>query len=50
MNDMKHKIGFALCIEDTDCEDLEKGKVYQVLSDEAAEQEGYVRASAPKRG
>lgn len=43
MNDMNHKIGFALCIENTDCEDLEKGKVYQLLPDEAATQEGYLR-------
>jgi hypothetical protein len=34
---------FAICIEDRDCEDLEKGKVYQILPDEAAIQEGYLR-------
>ncbi|RMH03925.1 MAG: hypothetical protein D6704_11970 [Nitrospirae bacterium] len=34
---------FALCIETKDCDDLEKGKVYQILHDEAAEQEGYLR-------
>ena len=34
---------FALCIENRDCEDLEKRKVYQVLPDEAAESEGYLR-------
>nr|VFK41933.1 MAG: hypothetical protein BECKTC1821D_GA0114238_101146 [Candidatus Kentron sp. TC] len=28
--------GFALCIENTDCGDLEKGKVYPVFSDDAA--------------
>ena len=35
--------GFALCIDDRDCEDLEKGKVYQILPDDTAAQEGYLR-------
>jgi len=34
---------FALCVENTDCEDLEKRKVYQVLPDDDAEKEGYLR-------
>ena len=34
---------FVICIEDRDCEDLEKGKVYRLLPDEAANKEGYVR-------
>lgn len=34
---------FALCIANRDCDDLEKGKVYQVLPDNAAAQEGYLR-------
>ena len=34
---------FALCIEDTDCDDLEKRKLYQILPDEKATQEGYLR-------
>jgi len=34
---------FALCVEDKDCEDLEKRKIYQVLPDEEAEKEGYLR-------
>ena len=34
---------FALCIENRDCEDLEKRKLYQILSDETANQEGYMR-------
>ena len=37
------KTNFALCIEDTDCDDLEKRKLYQVLPDEEAAQEGYLR-------
>ena len=34
---------FAICIENRDCEDLEKGKVYRLFPDEAANKEGYVR-------
>ena len=34
---------FALCVENRDCEDLEKRKIYQVLPDEEAEKEGYLR-------
>ena len=34
---------FALCIENRDCEDLEKRKIYQVLPDDAAKKEGYLR-------
>ena len=34
---------FALCIENKDCEDLEKRKIYQVLPDDEAEKEGYLR-------
>ena len=34
---------FALCIENEGCEDLEKRKLYQVLPDEKAPQEGYLR-------
>jgi hypothetical protein len=34
---------FALCIENIDCDDLEKRKLYQILPDEEATQEGYLR-------
>ena len=34
---------FALCIENRDCEDLEKRKVYRMLPDETAANDGYVR-------
>ena len=37
------KTQFALCIENIDCEDLGKRKLYQILPDEAATQEGYMR-------
>lgn len=38
-----NNILFVLCIENKDCDDLEKRKVYQVLPDDKAEEEGYVR-------
>lgn len=34
---------FVLCIENRDCDDLEKGKVYPVLPDASAKREGYLR-------
>jgi len=34
---------FALCLENRDCEDLEKRKIYEILTDEEAEKEGYFR-------
>lgn len=41
MNDPKTK--FALCIDPAGAEDLEKGKVYLILEDSIAEQEGLLR-------
>lgn len=40
---MRLKRQFALCIENPGCEDLEKRKFYQILPDEKAEHEGYLR-------
>jgi hypothetical protein len=34
---------FVLCVKNDDCEDLEIRKIYQVLPDERASQEGYLR-------
>jgi hypothetical protein len=34
---------FVLCIENEDCDDLEKRKVYKVLPDEEAQKEGCLR-------
>jgi len=34
---------FMLCIENKDCEDLERRKIYQILPDDEASKEGYVR-------
>lgn len=39
----RRKTSYALCIENRDCEDLEKGKAYRVLSDARARRDGYLR-------
>jgi hypothetical protein len=43
MTEQKETTRFALCIRNDDCEDLEPRKVYQLLPDEAAARDGYVR-------
>ena len=46
INYMKKKLletRFALCIEKNGCEDIEKRKFYQILPDEEATREGYLR-------
>ncbi len=39
----KENYKLVLCIENKDCDDLEKRKIYQVIPDEEAEKEGYIR-------
>ena len=34
---------FALCIENKDCDDLEKRKIYQVVPDAEAEKDDFIR-------
>ena len=34
---------FVICLRNDDCEDLEIRKIYQVLSDDEAAKEGYIR-------
>ena len=34
---------FALCIDNKECEDLEKRKIYKILPDDKAAKEGYIR-------
>ena len=34
---------FVICVRNNDCDDLELRKLYQVLPDPEAEQDGYVR-------
>ncbi|MFQ6041845.1 MAG: hypothetical protein ACE5PV_13385 [Candidatus Poribacteria bacterium] len=36
-------IRFVICIKNEDCEDLELRKIYQVLPDEAAAEDNYLR-------
>lgn len=43
MEKKKTEQQFALCIEIKDSEDLEKRKIYQVISDPEAKVEGYLR-------
>jgi hypothetical protein len=43
MTDEKTAKAFALCVENRDCDDLEKRKLYRVLPDETATKEGYLR-------
>lgn len=43
MGQNNKKLIFMLCIENKDCEDLERRKIYQVLPDDEASKEGYVR-------
>jgi hypothetical protein len=39
----RKRVQFALCIDNKDAEDLEKGKVYQILPDASAKKSGFVR-------
>jgi hypothetical protein len=34
---------FAICLENKDCEDLEKRKVYRIVPDQDAAKDGYLR-------
>lgn len=34
---------YALCVENKDCEDLEKRKIYRVIPDEEASKDGFLR-------
>lgn len=43
MSTEEYNLNFVLCIENKDCEDLEKRKIYQVLTDNEAEKEGFLR-------
>jgi hypothetical protein len=43
MTKPRTKAKFILCIENKDCDDLEKGKVYPLLADAKAMRDGFVR-------
>ncbi len=43
MRQKNEKQEFMLCLENKDCEDLVRRKIYQVLPDDEALEEGFVR-------
>ena len=43
MEQEKNKKIFVICIENKNCEDLEKRKIYQVIPDKEAAGDGYLR-------
>jgi hypothetical protein len=43
MKRQKSSLRFVICVRNEDCEDLEPRKIYQVLADETAAQDGYIR-------
>ena len=42
---MNHPTQFAICVNNQACEDLELLKLYEVLPDELALEEGYIRVT-----
>jgi hypothetical protein len=43
MKQKKTEKVFALCVDNRDCEDLEKKKLYEVIADDKALKEGFLR-------
>ncbi|NQT53959.1 hypothetical protein HQ576_18035 [bacterium] len=43
MTDSSTKPSFVLCVRNDECDDLDTRKVYRVLPDEGADQDGYLR-------
>ncbi|TAJ93923.1 MAG: hypothetical protein EPO31_07015 [Gammaproteobacteria bacterium] len=43
MTRIRTQTKYVLCIENRNCDDLEKGKVYPLLPDAKAKRDGYVR-------
>jgi len=43
MKTNRSKIKFVVCIKNDDCEDLELRKIYEVLPDEKAAEDDYIR-------
>jgi len=43
MTEKNKNFHYVLCVDNKDCDDLEKRKIYQILPDEDAKQEGYLR-------
>lgn len=43
MKGKKSEARFVVCVRNDDCEDLEVRKIYRVLPDESAAEDGYIR-------
>jgi hypothetical protein len=43
MKRKKSESQFVVCVRNEDCEDIELRKIYQVLPDEDAAEDGYIR-------
>ena len=43
MSNTRSKTRFALCVENKDCDDLGKGKIYRVLPDARAKRDDFLR-------
>jgi hypothetical protein len=43
MKDVIRQPAFVVCVNNDDCEDLEKRKIYQLLPDDAAAADGLLR-------
>ncbi len=43
MKSQKAEPRFVICVRNEDCEDLEPRKIYQVLADEVAAEDGNIR-------
>ncbi len=43
MKDGNTAYRFVVCVQNEDCEDLELRKIYQVLPDSVASEDGYIR-------
>ena len=43
MPNARSKARFALCVENKDCDDLEKGKLYRIIPDALARRDAFLR-------
>jgi hypothetical protein len=43
MSDESREPQFALCVRNSECEDLDVRKVYRVMPDKRAERDGFIR-------
>ena len=43
MSTVATEVRYAVCVRNEECEDLELRKIYQILHDDRAAREGYVR-------